>query len=144
MAAALLARAGPAGAGWSFRGPGAAAAYGLMPAVYAAGWTALALRARGRRIWPAGGLLAGAVGTALAALDAALLPAFGRAADRRFGPFLLLALVAWAGAAPFLAARRHRREPAERVDLNRHLLAGGVWLLAATAGVAAIGLAAQT
>jgi len=43
-----LARYGPSGEGWSFRGNGALAAYTVVPAILAAGWSAVIAYYRGR------------------------------------------------------------------------------------------------
>ena len=42
-----VARYGPSGGNWSFKGNGALAVYPAFPAVMAAGWTGLVLHARG-------------------------------------------------------------------------------------------------
>ena len=99
----LVARYGPAGGNWSFRGNGALAVYTLVPAVLAAGWTAVAAQYRRGARWIAWTVAAGVVGLALALLDALLLPVFGPGADQAVGRFLLIALPAWALAAPLLA-----------------------------------------
>ncbi|HET7419175.1 MAG TPA: hypothetical protein VFL27_02210 [Candidatus Dormibacteraeota bacterium] len=104
LAAFLLARYGPTGGDWSFRGNGALAAYALVPALLAAGWTAVALHHR-RRPWIALASGAGLVGMAVAAVDAALLPFFGPGADQTLGPIVLVALVTWTAVAPALALR---------------------------------------
>ncbi len=67
-----LARYGPAGDSWSFRGNGALAAYTVIPALLAAGWTALVLRYRTRSDWLAIGAGAGLVGLLLAGFDASI------------------------------------------------------------------------
>jgi hypothetical protein len=58
----LLARYGPAGDGWSFKGNGALATYTLIPVVLAGGWTALVLRARAIPNWLSLGIGAGVIG----------------------------------------------------------------------------------
>jgi hypothetical protein len=109
LLAFYIAQYGPTGPNWSFRGNGALSVYALLPAVYAAGWTALALRSSAQPIRPivglAAGVVAGFVGILLATADAALLPVFGSGADRLAGPLLLVAVVAWACGAPFIARR---------------------------------------
>lgn len=98
-----LARYGPSGDSWSFRGNGAIAAYSLVPALLAGGWTALVLRFKGRPDWLALGCGAGVIGLLLAIADAVLLPLGGVSADVTVGGVLLLALAAWTVAAPILS-----------------------------------------
>jgi hypothetical protein len=102
----FVARYGPQGDSWSFRGNGALVVpFGLGPAMLAAGWTAIAAHFRSRRRWPAFGLVAGAVGVVLAAGGAAALPVGGVAADRIVSPAVLALLLVWLFAAPLLAVR---------------------------------------
>src|SRR5436190_22148855 len=91
----VVARYGPAGDGWSFRGNGALAVYTLVPVLLTAGWTAMVLRARSVSSWLAIGLGAGLVSLLIALLDALLIPLFGTGADATLGAALLIALVAW-------------------------------------------------
>ncbi|HKV29680.1 MAG TPA: hypothetical protein VJT14_01545 [Candidatus Dormibacteraeota bacterium] len=136
VVAFYLARYGPAGNGWSFRGNGALAAFALVPALLTAGWTALVLRARSYRSWHLLGLGAGLVGTLLAAADAALLPVFGSSADRIAGPILLLGLLAWTVAAPILASKiAAGAKSAGQSTGSAHLVAGVVWFVAMTIGL---------
>src|SRR4051795_12573993 len=72
----VVARYGPAGDGWSFRGNGALAVYTLVPVVLTAAWTALVLRARSVRSWLTLGLGAGTVALLIAVADAFLIPLF--------------------------------------------------------------------
>lgn len=110
VVAFLLARYGPTGSDWSFRGNGALAAYALIPAFLAGGWTATVLRHQQRP--PVGGAFAAAfIGVALAVLDAALLPVFGSSADRSIGPVVLVLLVMWAVIAPVSALFLGGRPP---------------------------------
>src|SRR5438045_9467010 len=77
VVAFVVARYGPSGDGWSFRGNGALAVYTLVPVLLAAGWTALILRARSVGSWLALGLGAGIVALFIALFDALLIPFFG-------------------------------------------------------------------
>ncbi|HEV7453139.1 MAG TPA: hypothetical protein VGO16_17510 [Pseudonocardiaceae bacterium] len=140
----VVARYGPSGntggTSWSFRGNGALAVYGLVPAALAAGWTALALHRRSHRHWRAGGMGAGLVGALLAIADAVLMPAFGTRADRTAGPILLLALLGWVAAAPLVAATF--RAPAatfSRPAANAHIAAAIVWPAAIIGGLILVG-----
>lgn len=134
----LLARYGPSGDSWSFRGNGALAAYTLVPALLAGGWTAVVVRHRGRSDWLRIGAGAGVIGLALAVIDAVLLPLGGASADSALGPFLLVALAAWAIVAPALGWVLFR--PAGRAG-NAGATAGAValWLVGLAAGLVAIG-----
>ena len=134
LLAFLVARYGPSGGSWSFRGNGALAAYAAVPAVVAAAWTAAAARYRGRARWIAWALAAGLVGLALALLDALLLPVFGPGADQAVGRFVLLALAGWTLAAPALTLALPVR-PAARAP-------GSVGAAAAEALVVVIALGA--
>jgi hypothetical protein len=136
----LLARYGPSGDSWSFRGNGALAAYTLLSAVEAGGWTALALRARSSPRWLSVALAAGAVGMLLAIASATLLPAFGPGADRIAGPFLLLALVAWMGLAPVLAILTSGRDRSSSTATRKHLVAGAAWLVSTLGGLIVAGI----
>lgn len=138
LLAFLLARYGPADGSWSFRGNGALAAYTVLPAILAGGWTALVLHRR-RLAWPGIGLAAGLVGLALAALDAALLPLLGAGADQTVGPVLLVSLLAWAVLAPLVATRVPAGRAARPVPAGITIAAGAVWLVAVVAGLALVG-----
>jgi len=138
LLAFLLARYGPAGDSWSFKGNGALAAYTLIPVVLAGGWTALVLRARSIPNWLSLGIGAGAVGLAIALADALLIPLLGTGADQSLGVYLLIALVAWTLVAPGLASRypaggKHPK------DVGWDLAFNGVWLIAALAGLIVVG-----
>jgi hypothetical protein len=139
LLAFFLARYGPNGDGWSFKGNGALAAYPVFAAVPAAGWTALALLSRGSRHWLRGGAGAGLVGVLIAAVGAALLPVFGETADRIGSPTALLALVVWMVAAPIYASRLPVREEEVRSAVV-YIAAGVVWFLGAAAGLAGVGV----
>ena len=137
-----LARYGPSGDGWSFRGNGALSVYTLVPALVAAGWTALVLHLRHHRHWLALGAGAGFVGALLAAADAALLPVFGLSGDRIAGPIVLLCLLAWMGVAPALATRVPVPVTAVPPAVGRSIVAGAIWVAATAAGLIVAGLIA--
>jgi len=134
----LVARYGPAGDGWSFRGNGALAVYTLLPVVLTAGWTAIVLRARSVRSWLALALGAGVVSLLIALLDSLLIPLFGTAADATVGAALLIALVAWMVVAPALATRIPAAGSAF-VSVGSNVAAGAVWLVGVLAGLIAVG-----
>jgi hypothetical protein len=141
LLAFVVARYGPAGAGWSFRGNGALAAYTALPALFAAGWSAVVLHRRGRP-WLGYAFVAGGVGIALAAADAMLLPIFGARADQTFGAGLLILLVVWAAVAPVLAVWRRRPEPAAMTsNAGVTVTEAGVWAISVIAGLVAVGMA---
>ena len=133
-----VARYGPAGDGWSFRGNGALAVYTLVPVVLTAGWTALVLRARSVSSWLALALGAGLVSLLIALADALLIPLIGTAADATLGAVLLIALVAWMVVAPALATRIPAAGSAF-LSVGSNLAAGVVWLVAVLVGLIAIG-----
>ena len=137
----LLARYGPTGDGWSFRGNGALVAYTVTPALLAAGWTALVLRYRARGDWLAIGAAAGLVGLLLAGIDAALLPVFGTAADRAVGGVLLVALAAWPIGSPALGATIFRSGFGPRTSGAVSLVASILWLAAVASGLVVLGIA---
>ena len=134
----IVARYGPAGDGWSFRGNGALAVYTLVPVVLTAGWTALVLRARSVSSWLSLGLGAGLVSLLIALLDALLLPLFGSDADATLGVVLLIALVAWMVVAPAVATRIPAAGSAF-VSVGSAIAAGVVWLVAVPAGLIVVG-----
>jgi hypothetical protein len=140
VAAFYLARYGPSGDSWSFRGNGALVAYGLLPAVLTAGWTAMVLHRRSSPAWLGVALGAGLISLLLLAIDAALLPLFGIGADRVIGRILIYALLAWAVLAPILASRigigRHEiSQPA-----NAYLAAGVLWPITLLIGLLGVGM----
>jgi hypothetical protein len=138
LAAFLLARYGPAGAGWSFRGNGAIAAYTLVPVVLTAGWTSIVLRARAHPSWMSLGLGAGLVALVIALAGAAMVPLFGAATAASVGTaVLLVALLLWMIVAPALAARAEAPTPAA---LGTNLVAGIVLLVGVLAGLFTVGL----
>ena len=139
IAAFVLARYGPTGGSWSFRGNGALAAYALAPAFLAGGWTSIVLRHRGRR-WLPLGAIAGLIGVALAAADAALLPLFGVSADQTVGPILLIALVAWTAVAPLLALTIRVGDAGRHSSLGMSAAAAFLWLAGVLVGLAGTGL----
>jgi hypothetical protein len=134
----VVARYGPAGDGWSFRGNGALAVYTLIPVLLTTGWTALVLHARSVGSWLSLGLGAGLVALLIALADALLIPLFGTSADATFGAVLLIALVAWMVVAPALATRI---PPAGSAfySVGPNLAAGAVWLVGLLAGLVLIG-----
>lgn len=134
-----VARYGPSGDSWSFRGNGALAVYALIPAVLAAGWTALVLNARSDRRWLGFGLAAGLLGALLAAIDAALLPTFGPRGDMVAGPILLFGLLAWMVLAPVLALVRRGGTDRPSASVARYLGGGAVWFAATIIGLFAAG-----
>ena len=136
-----LARYGPSGDGWSFRGNGALAAYTVVPAILSAGWTALVLRCRTHAAWLGIGLGAGFVGLLVAAVDAALLPVVGPEVYWAADTILLLILVAWAVVAPISATRIKRSIPGPPVAVGLHVVAAAVWVAATFAGLIAVGIA---
>jgi len=135
-----LAKYGPAGDGWSFRGNGALAALTVVPPILAAGWTALALRCRSHPAWLAFGLGAGALGLVLAVADAALLPVFGPVGDQVAGGILLLALAAWTVAAPVLATRFPSTSVRPQA-VGTYAIAAAAWLVATLAGLIVVEIA---
>lgn len=138
VVAFLLARYGPTGTDWSFRGNGAVAAYALIPAFLAGGWTATALRYR-QQPPVAGAFAAAAVGLALAALDASLLPVFGASADQSVGPVVLVLLVLWAALAPTLALFLRRRSSAASERTAEAAAAALLWAAGLLAGLVGVG-----
>lgn len=140
LAAFLTARYGPSGSNWSFRGNGALAVYAAVPAVLAAGWTAVVLRTRLQPLWAPASLGAGVVGLTLAVLDALLLPVLGSRADQTIGGAALLATAGWALVAPLLAFTLSIR-PAARARVS---VAAAWGQAAATVIGLAVGLAAAT
>ena len=134
----LLARYGPAGDGWSFKGNGALAAYTLLPVVLVAGWTAFVLQARSIPAWLSFALGAGAVALAIALADALLLPVFGSGADQTTGIVLLIALVAWMAIGPALATRIPPGVSRPSA-FGLRLAAALDWLVAVIAGLVVVG-----
>lgn len=138
VVAFLLARYGPTGSGWSFRGNGALAAYALMPAFLAGGWTATVLRHQ-QRPPVAGAIAAALLGVGLAALDAALLPVFGPSADRSIGPVVLFLLIMWAVIAPVLALFVGRRSVSAIGTAATAATDAFLWAAGLVVGMVAIG-----
>jgi hypothetical protein len=139
LLAFYVARYGPSGGDWSFKGNGALAVYPAIAAVIAGGWTALALHARRSPRWLAAGFGAGLVGLALALVAAAVLPVLGVGADMFLTPALLIALVLWMPIAPVWAALRPRG--AAPIDAyGPHVVAAGAWLVAAAVGLIVVGI----
>jgi hypothetical protein len=141
LLAFYVARYGPSGDGWSFRGNGALAAYTAVPPILSAGWTALVLHCRTHPAWLALGLGAGFVGLLIAAVDAALLPVFGPDEYAVADTILLLVLVAWTLVAPISATRIKKSTPGRPVAVGLHAFAAVVWLASTLAGLIAVGIA---
>ena len=137
-AAFLLARYGPSGDDWSFRGNGALAAYALVPAFLAGGIAAVAMRYR-RGSWLITGIGAFAVGAALAVIDALLLPVFGRGADQAAGPVVLVTLAAWAVIAPVAALWLPRRSRTADGAVAGYIAAALLWAAGLVAGLVGVG-----
>jgi hypothetical protein len=135
----LVARYGPSGGDWSFKGNGALAVYPVFAPLMTAGWTALVLHARRHRRWLELGIAAGSVGLVIAVLAALMLPLFGVAADQSLTPILYILLLLWMLAAPAWPSRRRDREVAI-VGYGRHVAAGAAWLVAALIGLFVIGI----
>ena len=131
---AVVARSGPQGDGWSFRGNGALVVpFGLGPAVVAGAWSALVLRARGAARWRALGLGGGLVGAAFVVAGVAALLLFGPAGQRA-SDWLSLLPLAWMGIAPVLAGvLRVAGRPTARSPLA-HVAAGVAFPIALVAG----------
>lgn len=140
LTAFFLARYGPSGDSWSFRGNGALAAYSLLPAFLAGGWTAIVLRHRGRP-WLALGIVAALVGLALAVLDASLLPFFGPSGDQSAGPVLLIALAAWSVIAPIGAMLLPAEAQPAPTSVGLSLAAALLWAVGLAAGIVLTGFA---
>jgi hypothetical protein len=134
-----VARYGPSGDNWSFKGNGALAVYPAFPAVMAAGWTGLVLHARGAA-WLARAVGAGLIGLVIALIAAAILPVLGVGADQVGTPIALLALLAWTVAAPIAATRVRVEAGRARGSSGLYLTAGVLWFAAAAAGLVAFNL----
>jgi len=141
LAAFYVARYGPSGGNWSFRGNGAIAVYTAVPGVLTGGWTALALHARGLP-WLLRGLAAGLVGLAIAFVAAAMLPVFGVNGDRFGSPILFIALLAWVVVAPVAAITVGGQSAIAAGSVTPHVVAAVLWLLAMIAGLVGAGIAA--
>jgi hypothetical protein len=141
LLAFLAARYGPVGAGWSFRGNGALAAYTAIPPLFAAGWSAVVLHRRSRP-WFGYALAAAGVGIAVAAADALLLPVFGARADQTFGAGLLVLLLVWTVVAPVLAVWRGRpARVAPSSNAGVTVAEAGVWAVSVVGGLVLVGMA---
>ena len=98
-----VARYGPSGNSWSFRGNGALIVpIGLGAAVLAGSWTALVLHSRSVSRWRTLGIVAGAVGALLVAVSAAALIVFG-SAGQRLSDSMTTIILLWTVLAPALA-----------------------------------------
>jgi hypothetical protein len=135
----LLARYGPSGDGWSFRGNGAISAYTLVPVLLAAVWTSLVLRARSSPSWLSLGLGAGLVALVIAVAGAAMLPLFGTAAGAVGSTVLLIALVLWMIVAPAVATLIPVANTGPSM-VGTHIAAGVLWIVAVLAGLFVAGL----
>ena len=137
VGAFYVARYGPSGGNWSFRGNGALAVYTALPAVFAAGWTAIAVHARGGGSWFWRGLGALIVGLLIALVAAALLPLGGETADRLGSPIALISLLAWMLVGPIVGTR-FRVGAGRAIDsVGLDLAAGVTWFVAVLAGLVA-------
>ena len=136
----VVARYGPRGDSWSFRGNGALVVpIGLGPAVVAGAWTALVLHSRGSARWRSLGSGAGLVGAAFVVAGVAVL-LLGGSAGQRASDRLSLVPLAWMAVAPVLAGvLRAAGRPAARLPLA-HLAAGVLFPVALAAGFYAAGL----
>ena len=138
LSAFYVARYGPSGGNWSFTGNGAIAVYAAFPAVMAAGWTALAVHARGGASWSWRGVGAGVVGLVIAFVAAALLPLAGEQADVLGSPIAFIALLVWMVVAPVAATRVRVAAGSAGGSVALHVAAGVLWFAAALAGLVAI------
>jgi hypothetical protein len=126
----LLAEQGPEGSGWSLRGNGALIVpFGFGPAVFAAGWTAVAAHFGGRRRWRELGAGAGAIGAALVVLGLLAL-VFDSSAGALSAVAATLLGPVWMFAAPALAAMWHGKGRPKRQAGAAHLLAAACFALA--------------
>ena len=125
-----LARYGPQGADgapWSFRGNGALVVpFGVGPAVLAAAWTALVLRARGAPRWLGGGAIVGLIGCGLVGSSILLLVVFGSAAQR-LSDLLVYPTWIWMASAPVLAMLVPVRGTSAPRKKTVHILAGALF-----------------
>ena len=137
VGAFYVARYGPSGGNWSFRGNGAIAVYSAVPAVLAAGWTAIAVHARGGAGWFWRGLGALVVGLLIALVAAALLPVAGETADRLGSPIAFIGLLAWMVVAPVAGTRFRVAAAAAGGSVGLDVAAGVLWLVAVLAGLVA-------
>ncbi len=130
----VVARYGPQGDSWSFRGNGALVVpFGLGPAVVAGAWTALVLHYRGSARWRTLGIGAGLVGAAFVVAGVVAIILFGSAGQRASDRLSLLP-PAWMVAAPVLASvLRVPGRPAARLPLP-HAATGVVFPVALVAG----------
>ena len=132
---AWLARSGPAGDGWSFRGNGALVVpIGFGAAVLAAGWLGISLFGRGVRGWLGLAVAIGAGAAAPALLSVLVLVLVGR--DAQSGSDLLtIPAFAWPVLSLALAVALQLRPPAaRRLHPVLTLLAGVAFTLALGVG----------
>jgi len=137
VGAFYVARYGPSGGNWSFRGNGAIAVYTAVPAVLAGGWTAIAVHARGGASWFWRGLGALLVGLLIALVAAALLPLGGETADRLGSPIAFIALLAWMLVGPIVATRFRVGAGRAADSVGMDVAAGVSWFVAVLAGLVA-------
>jgi hypothetical protein len=135
LSAFYVARYGPSGGNWSFRGNGAIAVYAAFPAVVAAGWTGIAVHARGGASWFWRGVGAAIVGLGIAFVAAALLPLAGEQADVLGSPIAFIALLVWIVVAPVAATRVRLAAGSGEGSVALHVAAGVLWFGAALAGL---------
>ncbi len=138
LSAFYVARYGPSGGNWSFKGNGAIAVYAAFPAVLAAGWTAIAVHARGGASWFWRGVGAAVVGLVIALVAAALLPLAGEQADVVGSPIAFIALLVWMVVAPVAGTRVHVATGGAVGSVGLHVAAGVLWFAASLAGLVAI------
>jgi len=141
LSAFYVARYGPSGGNWSFKGNGAIAVYAAFPAVMAGGWTAIAVHARGGAGWFWRGVGAAVVGLVIAFVAAALLPLAGEQADRLGSPIAFIALLGWMVVAPVAGMRVRVATSGAMGSVGQHVAAGVLWSAAALAGLVAIAIA---
>jgi hypothetical protein len=126
----VVARYGPSGGDglpWSFRGNGALVVpFGVGPAVLAAAWTALVLRARGAPRWLGGGAIVGLIGCGLVGSSILLLVVFGSAAQR-LSDLLVYPTWIWMASAPVLAMLVPVRGTSAPRKKTVHILAGALF-----------------
>jgi hypothetical protein len=134
-----MARFGPVGDGWSFRGNGALVVpFGVGPAILAGGWVALVLRSRGAEHWRALGLAAACAG-ALPALASILVLVIAGGNAQPISDVLTLPALAWPVVAVLLAVGVPLRAGIRSAPL-RHGIAAIGWTVGLIAGFLALGV----
>ena len=134
-----MARAGPSGDAWSFRGNGALVVpLGLGPALLAGGWTAVVLSLRGALAWRGLAVLAGSVGALLTAASVLVLVLFGNRAQS-LSDLLTVPTIAWPLLAVALASLVPVRRAPPRITPLVAGFAATAYTIALVAGFAAMG-----